>query len=296
MNGATAFRKSGSLFLMVCFVGVLPETSAIAQSQSCPQFSPDGVMPELDNPKLTPRTTLLCNDGFASLNSGLVHQPLWSAEYLTASAVSSASSIGRTTNRFHADGRLPAGDGAVLSDYRRSGFDRGHMVPSGDAATIQAQEQTFTLANVVPQTAALNEGIWTGVEMAVRHLAQRDGAVYVVTGPAFHDSTRGIGHDVLVPSSTWKAVYDPTSAGAGVYVCKNNDTPTCTIVSVAALIHAVGIDPFPSLPADMKARAMDLPEPESSPYRARQSQSYQNRLERQGIRLGLHALKQIMED
>lgn len=157
------------------------------------------------------------------------------------------------------------------------------MSPSGGAATIQAQEQTFTLANVVPQTAALSEGIWTGVEMA--H-----------TGPAFHDSTRGIGHDVLVPSSTWKAVYDPVSAGAGVYVCKNNDTLTCAIVSVAALIHAVGIDPFSSLPADMKARAMGLPEPESSPYRARESQSYQNRLERQGIRLGLHALKQIMED
>lgn len=296
MNGATAFRKSGSLFLMVCFVGFLPEASAIAQSQSCPQFSPDGAMPVLENPKLTPRTTLLCNDAFASLNSGVVHQPLWSAEYLTTSAVSSAASIGRTTNRFHADARLPAGDGAVLSDYRRSGFDRGHMTPSGDMSSIEAQKQTFVLSNVVPQTAALNEGIWTGVEMAVRHLAQRDGEVFVVTGPAFHGSTRGIGRNVLVPSSTWKAVYDPQAGGAGVYVCKNNDTPTCTIVSVTALIHAVGVDPFPSLSLDIKDHVMDLPEPENSPYHPNQSRSSQNQLERQGVRLGMRVLKQMIEE
>lgn len=267
-----------------------------AQAQTCPQFSPDGVVPTLDNPKLAPRTTLLCNDGYASLNSGLVHEPLWSAEYLSSENVQAASEIGRTTNKFHADNRLPAGDGAELSDYRRSGFDRGHMTPSGDAATVAAQEQTFTLANVVPQTAALNEGIWTGVEMAVRHLAQRDGGVYIVTGPAFRDSKQGIGRDVLVPSSTWKAVYDPHVGGAGVYVCKNNDAPTCDIVSITTLIHAVGIDPFPSLPEDVKDQVMALPEPEVSPYHPRQSRNFENQLERQGVRLGMRVLKQMMEE
>lgn len=280
---------------ILIIVGLLGSWNA-AQAQTCTQFSPDGVLPALDNPKLTPRTTLLCNDGYASLNSGLVHEPLWSAEYLTSASVHAASGIGRTTNNFHADGRLPDGDGAELSDYKRSGFDRGHMMPSGDADSKEAQEQTFTLANVVPQTAALNEGIWTGVEMAVRHLAQRDGAVYVVTGPAFRGSTQGIGRNVLVPSSTWKAVYDPQSGGAGVYVCKNNDAPTCDIVSITALIHAVGIDPFPSLPVDVKDHAMDLPEPETSPYHPRQSRNFENQLERQGVRLGMRALKQMMEE
>ena len=61
---------------LIIIAGLLGAWTA-AQAQTCSQFSPDGVLPTLDNPKLTPRTTLLCNDGYASLNSGLVHAPLW---------------------------------------------------------------------------------------------------------------------------------------------------------------------------------------------------------------------------
>ena len=115
----------------------------------------------------------------------------------------------------------------------------------------QAQEQTFSLANMVPQTAQLNRGIWEGVESAVRHLAEGEGEgegeLYVVTGPAFHgEQLASIGPDgVLVPTSTWKAVYDPRAGDAGVYVCKNTDRPTCDTVPVATLVRVVGIDPFP---------------------------------------------------
>jgi len=69
---------------------------------------------------------------------------------------------------------------------------------------------------------------------------------------------------VLVPSSTWKAVYDPQAGGAAVYVCKNTNSPTYNVVSVAALTSAVGIDPFPALSARAKQTAMPLPEPEPS--------------------------------
>lgn len=250
----------------------LPACPAHAQSASCPGFGVGGQLPALTNPKLTPRTTLLCNEAYASLNSGLVHEPLWSAEHLTRDDIARARELGRVTDRFHADPRLPPGDGATLADYRRSGYDRGHMTPSGEAPDLTAQEETFSLANVVPQPPELNEGIWAGVEMAVRDLASREGDLYVVTGPAFHGSTQGIGRDVLVPTSTWKAVYDPVSKGAGVYVCKNNEQPTCAAVSVATLIRVVGVDPFPALSDDVKATMMTLPAPQASPYRPRSHQ------------------------
>ena len=123
---------------------------------------------------------------------------------------------------------------------------------------------------MVPQTAALNRGIWEGVESAVRHLAQREGELYVVTGPAFvGGQVQSIGPDgVLVPTSTWKAVYDPRTGGAGAYICTNTATPTCQVVSVAALAQGVGIDPFPALPARTRAVAAALPDPEPSPYAA----------------------------
>lgn len=269
-------KSKNSMLRYVASVGVLAmglllplSSSVLAEPASCPQFGVGGQLPTLVDPKLAPRTTLLCNEVYASLNSGLVHEPLWSAEHLTRTDIEQARDLGRITERFHADPRLPPGDGAELSDYRRSGYDRGHMTPSGEAPDAVAQEQTFSLANVVPQTPELNEGIWTGVEMAVRKLATREGELYVVTGPAFHGSTQGIGRDVFVPTSTWKAVYDPVTNGAGVYVCKNNEQPTCAFVSVATLIRVVGVDPFPALPDDVKANAMPLPEPEASPYHPR---------------------------
>ncbi|MBB2157361.1 DNA/RNA non-specific endonuclease [Gluconacetobacter diazotrophicus] len=243
-----------------------------AMALECAGFGAGGELPGLDNPRLQPRTTLLCNDGYASLNSGLAHEPLWSAEHLTRQGLEDAEGLGRVTKTFHEDLRLPIADRGELSDYRGSGYDRGHMTPSGDAVDATAQEETFSLANVVPQTAALNEGIWTGVEMAVRRLARENGDVFVVTGPAFSGPTRAIGDDnVLVPTSTWKAVFVPATNGAAAYVCKNTDEPTCVTVSVAELTRATGVDPFPALSDAVKETAMPLPQPEASPYRPRQA-------------------------
>ena len=242
-------------------------TAADAQTSACPQFFPGGQAPALVNPKLGQRTTLLCNAAYAVLASGVTHGALWSAEHTTAALLSGAEQTERQ-GKFHADDRLPPGDQAQLADYRRSGYDRGHMTPSGDMPDEAAQQQSFSLANMVPQTSTLNRGIWEGVESAVRNLATQEGELFLVTGPAFYGAQiKSIGPDgVLVPTSTWKAVYDPRINGAGVYVCKNTDTPTCTIVSIATLIQAVGIDPFPALPDRVKQTVMTLPSPRDSPY------------------------------
>jgi endonuclease G, mitochondrial len=120
--------------------------------------------------------------------------------------------------RFHDDERLPPDDRAVLSDYTRSGYDRGHMTPSGDMPSAEAQQQSFSLANIVPQTAALNRNLWEGIERAVRHLAERQGKLYVVTGPLFQGTQlQALKGRVLIPTATWKAVYDPAAPGAAAY-------------------------------------------------------------------------------
>ncbi len=243
---------------------------AATPPSACPQFSPDGQLPKLLNPKLEQRATVLCNDGYAAAASGVTHGALWSAEHLTAAAVAAARETPRAGS-FHSDNRLPYDDQAQLSDYRGSGYDRGHMTPSGDMPNVTAQAQSFSLANVVPQTAELNRGVWEGVETAVRNLAVRKGEVYLVTGPAFLGSElQSIGiNGVLVPTSTWKAVYDPQTGGTGVYVCQNKDRPRCAVVSVAALIRTVGIDPFPGLSDGVKVTAMTLPEPETNAHAPR---------------------------
>ncbi len=99
---------------------------------------------------------------------------MWSAEHLTAASLVSARETARR-GRFHADRRLPYEDQAQLDDYRGSGYDRGHMTPSGDMPDPRAQQQSFSLANIVPQAAVLNRGVWAGIETAVRDLAVRQG-------------------------------------------------------------------------------------------------------------------------
>ena len=72
----------------------------------------------------------------------------------------------------------------------------------------QSQQLTFSLAIMVPQAPELNRGVWAGIEMAVRHLAQRQGELFIVTGPAFQgQNLKTIGPSgMLVPSATWKSV------------------------------------------------------------------------------------------
>ena len=243
---------------------------AQAQPAACPQFFVRGTAPAFLNARLGQRVTVLCNEAYAVAASGVTHGALWSAEHLTAAGLAAARDTPRAA-LFHPDDRLPAADQAQIADYRGSGFDRGHMTPSGDMPNPSAQAESFSLANVVPQNGALNRGPWEGIESAVRAMATGEGELYLVTGPAFvGPSIQAIGPDgVLVPTATWKAVYDPRTGGAGVYVCQNTARPRCAVVSVDQLARTVGIDPFPALPQRAKAVAMVLPEPGISPYATR---------------------------
>ena len=243
VNGMAPCQNAGmvaSLPARLAIIFVIP-CFAAAEPAVCPQFSPGGHLPTLLNPKLDRRVTVLCNKAYAVAASGVTHGALWSAEHLTAAGISSARDTRRTAS-FHPDDRLPSADQGQIADYRASGYDRGHMTPSGDMPNPAAQAESFSLANVVPQTAQLNRGVWEEIESAVRGMAETEGELYLVTDPAFVGSEiQAIGPDgVLVPTSTWKAVYDPRTRGAGVYVCQNTARSRCAVVSVDQLARAVG--------------------------------------------------------
>jgi endonuclease G len=141
------------------------------------------------------------------------------------------------------------------------------MAPSGDMPDLISQQQSFSLGNVVPQTPALNRDVWEGIESAVRHLAQRRGELYVVTGPLFQgDQVVFLHGHVRVPTSTWKAIYDPAARGAAAYSCTNVETPVCVYQSIAVLEQETAIDPFPAVAVIIKQTPMALPPPELSPY------------------------------
>jgi endonuclease G len=204
------------------------------------------------------QATELCYAAFAVEHSGVTRTPLWSAEHLTAANVESARTLSRHDD-FHAESELPRYQRAELTDYVRSGYDRGHMAPSGDMPTREAQEQSFSLANIAPQAAALNRGAWEEVESATRDLALRNGEVYVVTGPVFARGAPALIHNrVRVPDQVFKAVYDPKSGQAVAYIAANASGARIRVISIAALQRLIGADVFPALPARVKAQAGDL--------------------------------------
>lgn len=244
------------LFLLACL-----STPIWAATQCREQFAA-GVAPTINNVKLQSRTQEVCFQNYAVLHSGISRTPLYSAEHLTRANVEEAKTLSRRDS-FHPESSLPAGDRAELSDYSRSGYDRGHMSPNGDMPDRSAQAESFSLANMVPQVHANNAGIWAGIEGAARQMAMNEGEVYVVSGPAFlGDDLQRIGN-VLVPTHLWKVLYSPAQKRAGAYVITNDDTRTYSSVTVSDLEKMIGVSLLPGLSQKVRDSGMDLPKPNS---------------------------------
>jgi len=219
---------------------------------ACSEFVPNAQWPALTNAKMAPKTRVLCYSDFAVLHSGVTHGPLWSAEHLTRDHLAAAREQVRT-NKFYEEAALPAGEGATLADYKRSGFDRGHMSPAGDRWNEQAMAESFTLANMVPQDRDNNEHLWARIESAVRKLAQKSGEAYVLTGPLFSGSQlRTIGASrVFVPTQLFKLVYLPSTKSAFAIVVDNTSTDRYDVKTVHELEAISGMR-FPGIPEALK--------------------------------------------
>ncbi|UEM06749.1 DNA/RNA non-specific endonuclease (plasmid) [Skermanella rosea] len=248
-------------------------TVSLAAPIECSQFFPHGSAPDLVNPKLRPRTQALCYSAFAVLHSGITRTPLWAAEHLTRKGLDAAvATLRRDT--FHEEPRLPPGERADLDDYARSGFDRGHLAPAADMPDEQAQQESFSLANMIPQDPQSNRGLWSGIESAARGLARKAGELYVVSGPVFQGATlQRLRGRVLVPTHIFKAVYDPKRKQAAAYLVENADGDHWRGVSIAELRQFTGIDPFPGLAPTVKDHAMALPDPKLPGRRQKQTET-----------------------
>ena len=228
----------------------------------CPEHFRAGQQPALVNLKLGSRTQVLCFTSYAVLFSGLTRTPLWSAEHLTGDLIADARTQARINN-FHPELRLPAGERSELSDYARSGYDRGHMAPSGDMPDEKSQQESFSLANMIPQDPDNNRHLWERIEDAVRDLGQQEDDIFVVTGPVFSgESLQSLQGRVLVPTEIWKAVYVPSRKAGAAYLVRNAPGSEFEVISLAQLALATGLDVFPGLPNEIKTTAMHLPSPD----------------------------------
>jgi len=245
--------------------------AAFAASTDCPSNFFGGKAPDLVGiPGVTTPDQLgrkarpLCFTEFAVLHSGMTRTPLYSAEHLTTARIAAAKHLRRADadESFHEESRLPADERSTLADFRGSGFDRGHLSNAGDASTPESKGETFTLANMMPQNPDNNRNLFEGMEESTRAMALQDGDVFVVTIPVFAGKDTKWLHDrVAIPAHIAKAIYIPSKNLAAVYLSDNVAGMAWKSISIQQLTTMTGIDPFPALPAAIKAAGGQLPEP-----------------------------------
>lgn len=161
------------------------------------------------------------------------------------------------TDDFRPDRKVKTGS-AELYDYKRSGYDRGHLVPAGDMNfNKQAMSETFYMSNMTPQVHSFNTGIWRELEENIRDWAYRFKHVYVATGPVLSkEPIDYIGdNDVAVPHSFYKVIVDlsePELKGIGFIIPnKVSFQPlSAYAVSIDEVEKVTNLDFFPDLIED----------------------------------------------
>ncbi len=242
------------------------------QSEDCRWHYFDGRMPEMTNDTgyqryktelfTSPKNQFLCYSQHSTMYNGFLRNPLYSAAYLTARRVADGKDDARSEDfREDMNAMSPR---AKISDYKGSGYDRGHLVPSKDMPDAKSVSESFLLTNMVPQNPDNNRGVWAKTEIALRQYVMMGKApegVYVVTGGLYVTKMGEIGDGVVVPSHMFKAVYNVKQKAGAVYISTNDASGDIRQVSLSDFARDFGWDVFPT--AD-KSKVLQLPNPTKS--------------------------------
>ncbi|KAJ1332235.1 hypothetical protein BSLG_008895 [Batrachochytrium salamandrivorans] len=229
-----------------------------------------------------PTADYFVRDAYALSYNRASRNAHWVAEHLTKESLAHSTEATQSDNgldsltpdrsrsKFKEEDGVPARFRSKLTDYSKSGFDRGHLVPAADVRESQkAVDETFMLSNISPQAAkGFNRGYWAYFENFVRSLTDTFDNVFVTTGPLFlptkdENGQYWVKYQVLgtppntaVPTHFFKVIVatrkDQTYAQA--FVVPNSaieGTPPLTdyIVPVDAVEHMSGLSLFPNLDA-----------------------------------------------
>ena len=183
-------------------------------------------------------------------------QALWVAYILYA------DSLKQTTferkDDFREDSRIKTGS-ASLSDYKGSGYDRGHIAPAADFSYSEfALSQSFFMSNMSPQDPSFNRGVWKKLEDQVRAWAMKNDQVYVVTGPVLNKTYKTIGSNkVSVPEYYYKIILDmrKPEIKAIAFLMKNEKSSaplSSFVVTIDSVEQLTGLDFFPGISDELE--------------------------------------------
>ncbi|XP_014214700.1 endonuclease G, mitochondrial [Copidosoma floridanum] len=148
----------------------------------------------------------------------------WVFEHLSQERLNTNKNIDRSKCEFVPDPSIHPFFRSDNRDYKRSGYDRGHLAAAGNHKMDQKHiQQTFYLTNMAPQVGVgFNRDSWNRLEIYVRKLTKIYKDVYVCTGPLYlpklePDGKKYVKYEVIganhvaVPTHFYKIVVGETS-------------------------------------------------------------------------------------
>jgi endonuclease G len=97
-------------------------------------------------------------------------------------------------------------------DYSGYGKDwnRGHFVVADADFDYdeKALNKAYTMANIIPQAANVNQKTWIKVERYGRTLAQKLGYINSISIAKYDDLSNKIGNDIVIPTKLYRIYYN----------------------------------------------------------------------------------------
>ncbi len=210
----------------------------------------DSSILKLEIPKTNSKDKIITHTGYSLLYNEIHEQADWVAYQLTKEET---TKLYERTNKFILDPKVKTIT-ASDSDYKGSGYDRGHLAPASDMGwSSTAMKESFYYSNMSPQNPSFNRGIWKKLEELVRTWAVENNNVYIVTGPVLKGELKSLGNDkVTVPKYYYKVILDfsqPSIKGIG-FVLPNlgsKESLKNYAVTIDSVEKFTGIDFFPLL-------------------------------------------------
>lgn len=208
-------------------------------------------------PEIKGEEKIISHSAYSLCYSEEHEQAKWVAYYLNAEMCNSGSE--ERSDNFRQDKKIETVS-ALPEDYKKSGFDRGHLCPAGDMAWNEtAMSESFLMSNMSPQVPGFNRGIWKKLETEVREWTKEFGELYIVTAGVLQDSLPVIGTNrVSVPKYYYKVLlaHHKKTDEAIAFIMPNASSTESVFnyaVSIDSVENLTGINFFPALPDSLES-------------------------------------------
>ena len=254
MNKKTTY----SLLAFLILLGVYGYDFFLNKSEATAVFKQGQAVKKETNAYFLPSSTtgqILHHEGYSLSYSEPHEQAEWVAYELKKSHL---SKLKHKRPYFQVDKAVKTG-AAHWRNYKKSGYDRGHLCPAGDRRyTKFAHDETFLTSNITPQKHPFNSGVWNRLEQKVRYWAGKYNGVFVITGGVLKGNMKTIGKEaVSVPNQFYKILIDnntgKTKMIAFLMPHKDSKKPLYEfVVSVDEIERLTGIDFCPQLDDELE--------------------------------------------